>query len=116
MTYDVIKEMEDYYWEGNIRQLKNVIENMVIVSNNEFLQPNDLPWHSKYEELKASAKLEERNEVKIMPLERAVEQLERQILLKARDELKSSRQIAEALEVDQSTIVRKMKKYGISPK
>ncbi len=43
-TYEVMKEMENYPWPGSIRQLKNVIENMVVVSNNEFLQINDLPW------------------------------------------------------------------------
>ncbi len=116
LTYDLIKELEDYLWEGNIRQLKNIIENIVIVSNNEYLQPNDLPWHSRHEEAKAAAESERRKEVHIVPLEQAVEQLERQILLKARDELKSTRKIADVLNVDQSTIVRKMKKYGISPK
>lgn len=116
LTYDLIKELEDYPWEGNIRQLKNIIENIVIVSNNEYLQPNDLPWHSRHEESKAAAESERRKEVHIVPLEQAVEQLERQILLKARDELKSTRKIADVLEVDQSTIVRKMKKYGISLK
>lgn len=116
LTYDLIKELEDYPWEGNIRQLKNIIENIVIVSNNEYLQPNDLPWHSRNEESKAAAESERRKEVHLVPLEQAVEQLERQILLKARDELKSTRKIADVLEVDQSTIVRKMKKYGISQK
>lgn len=32
---------------GNVRELKNVIENMVIVSNNEYLQTEDLPWTVK---------------------------------------------------------------------
>ena len=30
-----------------MRELKNVIENMVIVSNNEYLQTEDLPWDVK---------------------------------------------------------------------
>ena len=29
LTYDLVSELEDYPWPGNIRELKNVIENMV---------------------------------------------------------------------------------------
>ena len=44
ITYEVIKEFESYSWPGNIRQLKNTVENMVIVSSNEYLQLDDIPW------------------------------------------------------------------------
>jgi TyrR family helix-turn-helix protein/PAS domain S-box-containing protein len=113
LTYDVIKELEEYNWAGNIRQLKNMVENMVVVSNNEYLQINDLPWHKKAQEPyknQASIKLD----MEIMPLEKAIEQVERNLLQKAREKYKSSRKIAQALQVDQSTVVRKMKKYGLA--
>ena len=111
LTYEVIKELEDFSWTGNIRQLKNMIENMVIVSNNEYLQINDLPWHrNDYDENMEHKIMCPR----IMPLEAAIEQTERQLLQKAKEKYKSTRKIAKALEIDQSTVVRKMKKYGLS--
>lgn len=114
LTYDVIKEMEDYPWPGNIRQLKNMLENMVIVSNNEYLQVNDLPW-KKGEEKNEAQSPAESIDSDIMPLEQAIEHTERLLLQKAKDKYKSTRKIALALQVDQSTIARKMKKYGLSP-
>ena len=28
LTYELIRELEDYSWTGNIRELKNVVENI----------------------------------------------------------------------------------------
>jgi len=105
-TYEVMKELEGYSWPGSIRQLKNVIENMVIVSNNEYLQLNDLPWIT-------GAKIQGEKKQGELPLQEAMDQLEFQILFNAQKKYGSSRKIADALKVDQSTIVRKLKKYNI---
>lgn len=112
LTYDVIKELEDYPWSGNIRQLKNMIENMVVVSNNEYLQINDLPWHKGGEN--GVKYMDGRNDPDIIPLERAIELTEKRLLQQAKEKYKSTRKIAHVLEVDQSTVVRKMKKYGLT--
>ena len=37
LTYSLIKELERYEWPGNIRELKNVIENLVVVSDDDYL-------------------------------------------------------------------------------
>ena len=113
LTYEVIKELEEYPWVGNIRQLKNMIENMVIVSNNEYLQINDLPWHKANEHTGKNLPFS-RDDSEIIPLEMAVEQAEKKLLQKAKDKYRSTRKIAHALEIDQSTVARKMKKYGLS--
>jgi len=105
-TYEVMKELENYAWPGSIRQLKNVIENMVIVSNNEYLQLNDLPW------ITCSNATAEKKKEKIS-LQESMDQLEFQILSNAKQKYGSSRKIAEALKVDQSTIVRKLKKFQL---
>ena len=105
-TYEVMKELEGYTWPGSIRQLKNVIENMVIVSNNEYLQLNDLPWIANTNT--PSAKKKEN-----LSLQELLDQLESQILINAKQKYGSSRKIAEVLKVDQSTIVRKLKKYRL---
>ena len=38
-----LKVLEDYDWPGNVRQLRNVIEKMVVLSSGPKLTPDDLP-------------------------------------------------------------------------
>ncbi len=107
LTYEVLEELKDNDWKGNIRQLKNAIENMVIVSNNEYLQLNDLPWRE------GAVNINEDDGGKSLTLQELLEDYERAVLKKTKDQYGSSRKMAEALKVDQSTIVRKLKKYNL---
>jgi DNA-binding NtrC family response regulator len=38
-----MKALEDYSWPGNVRQLRNVIEKMVVLSVSDRITPEDLP-------------------------------------------------------------------------
>lgn len=105
LTYDVIREFEEHEWKGNIRELKNVVESMVVVSSHEYLEAGDIPW------LRPAEKTEEAEEK--LTLGEMMAATEREILINAKKKYGSSRKIAEALGSEQSTIVRKMKKYGI---
>ena len=104
-TYEVMKELESYSWPGSIRQLKNVIENMVIVSNNGVSSTERFALG----DLRQCIRSKEKGR-------RAVfagipwTGFEFQILSSAKQKYGSSRKIAEALKVDQSTIVRKTEK------
>lgn len=110
-TMDVIKELEKYSWPGNIRELKNVIENMTIISNNEYLQTEDLPWNK---EKNAGHKIVSMlKDSENLTLTEATELLEKTMLEKAKIKYKTTRSMAESLGVDQSTIVRKLKKYNL---
>lgn len=105
LTYDVIREFEKYDWKGNIRELKNVVENMVLVSNHEYLQTDDIPWLSHADRpdgQKGTPTLAE-----------MLAAAEREILTEAKKTYGSSRKIAAALGAEQSTIVRKLKKHQI---
>lgn len=113
-TYDVIKELEKYPWIGNVRQLKNVIENMVIISNNDYLQTEDLPWiiqEMKTPEHKMIGAVMENSEN--MTLAEAIEALEYLMFEKAKESCGTTREIAGKLKVNQSTVVRKLQKYGL---
>ncbi len=35
--------LSEYPWHGNIRELRNCVEKMVVLTKNEFLQPDDIP-------------------------------------------------------------------------
>ncbi len=43
----VYSALSNYSWPGNIRELKNIIEKMVVFSRNETITLNDVPWEIK---------------------------------------------------------------------
>ncbi|MFR1725203.1 sigma 54-interacting transcriptional regulator [Emergencia timonensis] len=112
LTMELVDELEKYQWVGNVRELKNVIENMVIVSNNEYLQTEDLPWDVKDKKMQKRRLIDEISE-QDLTLGEAIAELEKQILLRTRETCSSTREMAVKLDVNQSTIVRKMQKYNI---
>jgi PAS domain S-box-containing protein len=107
LTYEVVQEMIDYPWPGNTRQLKNVIENMVVLSNNEYLQLNDLPWLADQGHHDTSSEKEKKS------LHDMLDGYEKSILERLKSKGLSSREIACELHVDQSTIVRKLQKHQL---
>ncbi|MBN7772988.1 sigma-54 interaction domain-containing protein [Clostridium aminobutyricum] len=113
LTYDVVKELENRNWVGNVRELKNVIENMVIISNNEYLQVEDLPWYRKEYEMKKTRELNKINTDEEMSLIDAMDEFERKLLMNAKERYGSTREMAVKLKVNQSTIVRKLQKYNL---
>lgn len=115
MTPEVIKRMEEYDWKGNVRELRNVVEHMVIMSPNTHLQISDVPWIIRQcgggdaaEGPGASA------QESVTDLNLAVRQLEIRLLEQARNACGSTREMARYLHIDQSTVVRKLHKYGLT--
>ena len=115
MTPEVIKRMEEYDWKGNVRELRNVVEHMVIMSPNTHLQISDVPWiirqcggRDAAEDPAAPAP------ESVTDLNLAVRQLEIRLLEQARKACGSTREMARYLHIDQSTVVRKLHKYGLT--
>ncbi|WML36112.1 sigma 54-interacting transcriptional regulator [Clostridium sp. OS1-26] len=98
------KVLSSYNWPGNIRELENTIERLVVISSRDMIEDSDIfdtfTHIPKY--------IEELNE--FIPLKVAIEEFEKQILLKAIEKYKTTRKVAEILKIDQSTVVKKMKK------
>ncbi|MBM7624092.1 sigma 54-interacting transcriptional regulator [Sporohalobacter salinus] len=111
-----------YSWPGNVRELRNVLERAVNLSSGKKITIKNLlfesnPSFEKKENLnsKKDWELEGDNlKVKeIMPLDQLVNELEKTVLKKAQAEYKSSRQIGQVLGVSHTTVLNKLKKYGI---
>lgn len=43
VSKEAIKLLLEYHWPGNVRELENVIERAVIMTDQDYLMPNDLP-------------------------------------------------------------------------
>lgn len=104
----VFLEME---WPGNIRELENLIESMVVLTQDTWMEPKDLPVrYRKYTVPDAEARVVVTG---ILPLKEAMLQTERMLLDNAKEKYTTTRAMAKALAVNQSTISRKMEKiYG----
>lgn len=115
LSSEVQKVLESCVWPGNVRQLKHMLERMVVLSDGDQLELSSL---SDADDLKNSASPTQApddmiivNRFSLIP--QAVEEVEKRILTHAMELYSSSRQIAKATGIDQTTVLRKMKKYGL---
>ena len=106
---EVLNRLLNYNWPGNIRELKNIIERMVVVSPYEMLTIEYLPNQIIEAENKIFIEKITSNKIKD-----ATQELEKHLIIKAIRKNKSLRKSAEYLGVNESTISRKVKKYNIT--
>lgn len=108
LSMKLAKFLRKLYWPGNIRELENLIENLVVLIKEDTLLPEHVP-ERYFEE-------PEINQIQvsgIIPMKDALEETERQLLTHAYQKYPTMTEMAEALGVNQSTISRKLSKYGI---
>ena len=108
---EIDSRLKEYFyqhdWPGNVRELINIVERLVVLTDNQILSINDLP--EEYQP-------ENRNQPNLnatLTLKEAVERAEKEILTKAAQTYHTTYEIAEALDSSQATIVRKLKKYRL---
>jgi transcriptional regulator with PAS, ATPase and Fis domain len=106
----------DYSWPGNVRELKNVVERVLVFASDKpvitseiikrggFLQ-NSPPTVEKYVEVK-----------KLGPLQKAMDELEFEMIRMALQKYPSIQEAAEALEMHPSTLWRKRQRFYRSSK
>ena len=97
----------DYNYPGNIRELENIIERLVITTLGDIVEDIQVA------EIIEPTKEINYNSDEIVPLKQSVEELERRILISAFEKYKTTRKVAEALDIDQSTVVKKAKRLKI---
>ncbi len=108
ITDEAMEYLQHYSWPGNIRQLENVIERAVLLSKNSFIGPDDLPSSVRQDAGRLQA------EYRPMSLKKALAEPEKNIIRRALEAHHwSRRQTAEALEINRTTLFKKMKKYGL---
>jgi putative PEP-CTERM system response regulator len=112
MSPEALAWLSQYDWPGNVRELENLIERMVALTPNEFLQARELPFSSP-DPAKAGGLKDKILKGNVSLLE-AEEEFEREIIadaLKRANNVQS--QAAEMLGISRRILKYKMDKLGI---
>ncbi len=104
---EAIQLFLNYSWLGNVRELANVIERLVVTSNDKFISPREVDL-VLYE--KEQSPLRSVTVAGLIPLKEAIDDLEQQLVTLAMKQHGTTVKAAEALGVNQSTVVRKLKR------
>ncbi|SFI88854.1 sigma-54 interaction domain-containing protein [Brevibacillus centrosporus] len=101
-----------YKWSGNVRELTNLVERLVLTVPSSIIMVEDLPVD--YAECECAGSHSVTSELnRVMTLKEAAEIAEREILALAVQKFHSTYKMAEELGTSQATIVRKLKKYKL---
>ena len=103
---EVVEQLLTNDWPGNVRELQNIVERMVVLSQDDVIGSEALPL-----QVKPSIESERHFRVDIsdvVPLKDALYEVEKKLVLKALQKFGTTRKAADALGVDQSTVVRKL--------
>jgi transcriptional regulator with PAS, ATPase and Fis domain len=95
---DTLARLQSHRWSGNVRELQNVIERAVIMSDSPLLQPHDIELPAAQSDTPAS------------PLEAAEEHTIRDALARHGGNLTL---VAKELGISRPTLYARLKKYGI---
>lgn len=114
-TKEAIQVLTGYQWPGNVRELVNIVERIYVTATSMEVRKEDV--------LSLFGKTVEQKNIgdkaiivnKVLPLKDAIDELERELIHKASQSEKSYRGIARVLQVNPSTIVRKVKKLEGGP-
>ncbi|MFP4660756.1 MAG: sigma 54-interacting transcriptional regulator [Halanaerobiales bacterium] len=108
LSQNAVNNLISYKWPGNVRELSNLLERIVITSEAINIEEKMVSHFLEVERENVDKTIKISN---IIPLPEAVSKVEKKLLAMAREQGKTTYQMAELLGVDQSTIVRKLKKY-----
>ena len=101
----LLAAFEQYDWPGNIRELKNTLESLVILSGKHTLAAEDLP--AKFFKLPVPSNVPEVAEVNL-------EKLSKQAILKALESCRGNRtEAAKQLGISRRTLHRRLNDFGL---
>jgi len=106
-SQEVLKIFYEYYWPGNIRELENIVERMIVTATENVITAKHLPENLRYVVKNVSSRVIVQG---VMPLREATLELESQLINEAINLCGSTYKAAKVLEIDQSTVIRKLQK------
>ncbi len=112
LTRAAIDRLVNYPFPGNVRELMNICERLVVMTETELIDVSDLPRDvvmGSDEEYPAATI----NWPVVMSMGQIIESVERAVLVEASRSCRNQQEIAAALDMSQPTVARKLQKYGV---
>jgi DNA-binding NtrC family response regulator len=110
--------LAEYDWPGNIRELENMVERLVVLKKQGILSVGDLP--EKIGRRPAAPELKEqfiRFSEDGINLSREVEQYENHLIIEALRKANGvTTRAAQLLQLNRTTLVEKLKRKGVDPR
>lgn len=107
ITPEAMQAFTDYSWPGNIRELRNIIERMVVLANDEKLHLENIP-----EDIRNKSKSPGLDEKR--PANTNLSDMEKEYIRKALAEVRGNKSLAaKKLGISRRTLYRKIAEYGI---
>ena len=112
---DAVDYLQQCDWPGNIRELENVVQRLLISSRDENITVLDVmkELHGDLMEIAAFDLKRDRVNEKNLYLDQMMDSFERQIIQYACNKHGSTRKAAKAIGISQTQLVRKKKKYKL---
>ena len=115
---DALRLLANYDWPGNIRELENMVERLVVLKKQGGLSVSDLP--EKISRKQAAPELTEqfiRFSEDGINLSREVEQYEKHLIVEALRKANGvTTKAAQLLQLNRTTLVEKLKRRGVDPR
>ncbi|ONK25198.1 PAS domain S-box protein [Bacillus sp. VT-16-64] len=105
----VLEYLQNYSWPGNIRELENMIERLIVTAKGDTITVSDLPDKILYEEFMDHSIRKLNNQ----SLPDYLEKIEKRLIEEAKMKYPSTRKAAQSLGLTQSSYLRRLKKYGL---
>ena len=97
--------LSNYGWPGNIRELENIVERIILTADNQVIEIGNLPENIQ--------SISNPDMLSFKSLKDALEQTERRIINDAYTKHKTTVGVAKELGISQPTAVRKIAKYSV---
>lgn len=112
LTGAALDALTRYRYPGNVRELMNLCERLVVMSDEEVIDVGDLP-HDVASGAAIESLIPRESWPEAMSMVQILESVEKRVLCEARKRHRKQEEIAAALGMSQPTVARKLQKYGI---
>jgi DNA-binding NtrC family response regulator len=101
LTEEAIQVLRNYHWFGNVRELQNIIQRLVIMSEDRIIDVPDLPAFMRFSAIKGKG------------IRRTLEEVENEYILNVLADVNNNKtHAAEILGIDRKTLREKLKKIA----
>lgn len=116
ISKEAMQMLMQHSWKGQVRELQNVMERAVLLTESEYIQPGDLPFQTdNLTEGREYGIVSDDAQPDNAPLSDVITSFERQYIRHMLEKFEGNRsETARALQIDPSTLYRKMEKLGVT--